>query len=114
MLTRVLARRLPLLVVLALLVLQSRAWAGEAPPLRLGGGSSCLAATGVPGELVTLGERDEAQLMQAAVAGFTWRGVFLVLGLTSLAASLAASRLRDPGFGRWDTDTIRAWPGSRR
>ena len=44
----------------------------------------------------------------AAVAGFTWRGVFLVLGLTSLVASLAASRLRDPGFGRWDTDTIRA------
>ncbi|MDA0165714.1 hypothetical protein OM076_35935 [Solirubrobacter ginsenosidimutans] len=66
-----LSRPLPLLVLLALLVLSGRAWGSEAPPLRLGGGSSCLAATGVPGELVTLGERDEAQLMQAAVAGFT-------------------------------------------
>ena len=42
-----------------------------------------------------------------AVLAFTWRGVFVVLGLLSLAAVLAASRLRDPGVGRWDTQRLR-------
>jgi hypothetical protein len=43
----------------------------------------------------------------AAVLGFTWRGVFVVLGCVSLGACLAALRLRDPGFGRWETEAIR-------
>jgi ABC-type branched-subunit amino acid transport system ATPase component len=37
----------------------------------------------------------------------TWRGVFLVLGLTSLAMSFLAVFLRDPGFGKWDTEKLR-------
>jgi ABC-type branched-subunit amino acid transport system ATPase component len=40
-------------------------------------------------------------------SGLTWRGVFLALGAVSLVVSAAALRLRDPGFGRWDTDRIR-------
>ncbi len=40
--------------------------------------------------------------------GFTWRGTFVALGCMSLVASLSAIRLRDPGFGRWDTEQIRA------
>jgi ABC-type branched-subunit amino acid transport system ATPase component/MFS family permease len=41
------------------------------------------------------------------VLGLTWRGVFLAMGLTSLVAAVVGSRLRDPGFGRWDTDRVR-------
>jgi ABC-type branched-subunit amino acid transport system ATPase component/MFS family permease len=37
----------------------------------------------------------------------TWRGVFVVMGAMSLVAALAALRLRDPGFGRWDTEAVR-------
>jgi ABC-type branched-subunit amino acid transport system ATPase component len=44
----------------------------------------------------------------AAGLGLTWRGVFIVLGALSLLAVLFASRLRDPGFGRWDEQQIRA------
>jgi ABC-type branched-subunit amino acid transport system ATPase component/MFS family permease len=44
----------------------------------------------------------------AAVVALTWRGVFVTMGCVSLAASFAAIKLRDPGFGRWDTDQIRA------
>jgi len=40
--------------------------------------------------------------------GFTWRGVFLGLGVTSTLMTLGAIGLRDPGFGRWDTDQVRA------
>jgi ABC-type branched-subunit amino acid transport system ATPase component/sugar phosphate permease len=43
----------------------------------------------------------------AGVLGFTWRGVFLVFGLTCLAVLPVASRLRDPGFGKWDTKRLR-------
>jgi len=43
----------------------------------------------------------------AGVLGFTWRGVFAVAGLVSLACALGAFRLRDPGFGRWDTQKLR-------
>jgi ABC-type branched-subunit amino acid transport system ATPase component/predicted MFS family arabinose efflux permease len=49
-------------------------------------------------------------LLVALLAGplnLTWRGVFLVLGLTSLAMSLLAVFLRDPGFGKWDTEKLR-------
>jgi ABC-type branched-subunit amino acid transport system ATPase component/MFS family permease len=42
-----------------------------------------------------------------AVLGFTWRGVFLIMGVVCIVAALAAARLRDPGFGRWDTDRVR-------
>ncbi len=38
----------------------------------------------------------------------TWRGVFLAMGIVSFAAAVLAVRLRDPGFGRWDTDRVRA------
>ena len=44
----------------------------------------------------------------ASILGFTWRGVFLCLGFTSIALTLAAIRLRDPGFGKWDTQQLRA------
>ncbi|MDP8910288.1 MAG: MFS transporter, partial [Chloroflexota bacterium] len=44
----------------------------------------------------------------AGVLGFTWRGVFVVFGLLCLAALPGTLRLRDPGFGRWDTERVRA------
>ncbi|MFG1622874.1 ATP-binding protein [Kribbella sp. NPDC049227] len=44
----------------------------------------------------------------ASVAGLSWRGVFLALGLTSLLLTLCAIRLRDPGFGKWDSEQLRA------
>ena len=44
----------------------------------------------------------------ASVAGLTWRGVFLCLGLVSIGMTLFALRLRDPGFGKWDTQRLRA------
>jgi ABC-type branched-subunit amino acid transport system ATPase component len=44
----------------------------------------------------------------AGVLGFTWRGVFLIFGVVSLGAALVGSRLRDPGFGRFDEARIRA------
>jgi len=51
-----------------------------------------------------------APLLVALVAGpldFTWRGVFIFLGLICLVVSLFSIRLRDPGFGRWDTEVLR-------
>jgi ABC-type branched-subunit amino acid transport system ATPase component/sugar phosphate permease len=42
-----------------------------------------------------------------AVLGYTWRGVFVGMGVVCLVAALFAARLRDPGFGRFDTDRIR-------
>jgi ABC-type branched-subunit amino acid transport system ATPase component/sugar phosphate permease len=44
----------------------------------------------------------------ASLGGFTWRGVFLCMGLASIAITLAAVGLRDPGFGKWDTEQLRA------
>ena len=44
----------------------------------------------------------------AAVFALTWRGVFVALGTISFASVLLALRLRDPGYGRWDTEQIRA------
>jgi ABC-type branched-subunit amino acid transport system ATPase component len=43
----------------------------------------------------------------AALLNLTWRGAFLGVALVSLAAAVLSSRLRDPGFGRWDTEQIR-------
>jgi ABC-type branched-subunit amino acid transport system ATPase component/sugar phosphate permease len=44
----------------------------------------------------------------ATVLGFTWRGVFLVFGVVCFAVLPVTFRLRDPGFGRWDTQKLRA------
>jgi ABC-type branched-subunit amino acid transport system ATPase component/predicted MFS family arabinose efflux permease len=43
----------------------------------------------------------------ATILSLTWRGTFVALGAISLAAALTTIRLRDPGFGRWDTEQIR-------
>jgi MFS family permease len=42
-----------------------------------------------------------------SVFNLTWRGVFLVLGALSLLGTTVAFRLRDPGFGRFDTERVR-------
>ena len=39
--------------------------------------------------------------------GFTWRGVFIILGVISLLAAVFSVRLRDPGVGKWDTARVR-------
>jgi ABC-type branched-subunit amino acid transport system ATPase component/MFS family permease len=43
-----------------------------------------------------------------ATAGLTWRGVFVALGGVALLFALAASRLEDPGFGRFDVQQVKA------
>jgi ABC-type branched-subunit amino acid transport system ATPase component len=50
-------------------------------------------------------------LLVALLAGpfnLTWRGVFIALGLVSLCLTLLSLFLRDPGFGKWDTDQLRS------
>ncbi|HZT64349.1 MAG TPA: MFS transporter [Acidimicrobiales bacterium] len=50
-------------------------------------------------------------LLVALLAGvfhLTWRGVFVALGAISIAMALSSLGLRDPGFGRWDTERLRA------
>jgi len=42
-----------------------------------------------------------------AWAGLTWRGVFLFTGAFTLVVAVAALWLRDPGFGRFDTEQLR-------
>lgn len=42
------------------------------------------------------------------VVDLTWRGYFLVAGVLSIVVAFASIRLRDPGFGRWDTQRIRS------
>ncbi len=44
----------------------------------------------------------------AGVLGYTWRGVFVATGIFTACCVLLCLRLRDPGFGRWDTQRIRA------
>jgi ABC-type branched-subunit amino acid transport system ATPase component/MFS family permease len=39
-------------------------------------------------------------------AGLTWRGVFLVVSVVSLAVSVVSVRLRDPGVGKAERDTL--------
>jgi ABC-type branched-subunit amino acid transport system ATPase component/sugar phosphate permease len=39
--------------------------------------------------------------------GLTWRGVFLFTGAFTLVVAVAALRLRDPGFGHFDTEQLR-------
>jgi ABC-type branched-subunit amino acid transport system ATPase component/MFS family permease len=43
----------------------------------------------------------------AGFFGLTWRGIFLVMGIICLMAACYAVRLRDPGFGHWDTGRVR-------
>jgi ABC-type branched-subunit amino acid transport system ATPase component len=43
----------------------------------------------------------------AASLGFTWRGIFIIMGAISLLAAVIAIRLRDPGVGRWDSARVR-------
>jgi ABC-type branched-subunit amino acid transport system ATPase component/MFS family permease len=43
----------------------------------------------------------------AGALGLTWRGVFAVLGVLSIVGVLGAIRLRDPGFGKRDTQQVR-------
>ncbi|HWC36377.1 MAG TPA: MFS transporter [Mycobacteriales bacterium] len=50
-------------------------------------------------------------LLVALLAGpfnLTWRGIFIVLGLISLALTLLSFFLRDPGFGKWDTEQLKS------
>ena len=44
----------------------------------------------------------------AGVLGFTWRGVFVIFGIICLVVIPLTLGLRDPGFGRWDTQRLRA------
>jgi len=41
-------------------------------------------------------------------ADLTWRGVFIVLGVLSLLCVFVAIGLRDPGYGKYDTERLRA------
>ena len=52
-----------------------------------------------------------APLLVSLLAGpfdLTWRGVFIGLGVTSLAISFLSLGLKDPGPGRFDTEALRA------
>ncbi|MCA1702313.1 MAG: MFS transporter [Actinobacteria bacterium] len=44
----------------------------------------------------------------AGALGYTWRVVFMATGTFTVVCALLCVRLRDPGFGRWDTQRIRA------
>ena len=44
----------------------------------------------------------------AGVLGYTWRGVFLVFGIACLIVLPFMLKLRDPGFGHWDTEKLKA------
>lgn len=49
-------------------------------------------------------------LLVALLAGpfdLTWRGVFIGLGIVSTISTLGALGLRDPGFGKFDTEQLR-------
>jgi len=51
-----------------------------------------------------------APLLVAVLAGpldLTWRGVFIGLGIVSTLATLLSLGLRDPGYGKWDTQKLR-------
>ena len=43
----------------------------------------------------------------AVAFDLTWRGIFVTLGVISLLATVASFRLRDPGFGKFDTERVR-------
>ena len=41
------------------------------------------------------------------VFDMSWRAVFVIMGVICLVAVAIASRLEDPGFGRWDTEQVK-------
>ncbi|HSK24585.1 MAG TPA: MFS transporter [Egicoccus sp.] len=41
------------------------------------------------------------------VAGLSWRGIFLAMGGMTLLGAVFSTRLRDPGFGNFDTKRVR-------
>lgn len=45
--------------------------------------------------------------VSAQAFDLTWRGMFLAVGTVSMAGALFSLGLRDPGFGKWDTERIR-------
>ena len=49
-----------------------------------------------------------AVALLAGRLGFTWRGVMVIFGIACVATVPFAMRLRDPGFGHWDTEKLRA------
>ncbi|MCW2779369.1 MAG: transporter [Frankiales bacterium] len=58
-----------------------------------------------------------APLLVALLAGplnLTWRGVFLGLGIVSIATSMLTLGLKDPGSGRFDTEALRAQEHERQ
>ncbi|MBA2609419.1 MAG: MFS transporter [Actinobacteria bacterium] len=58
------------------------------------------------GEVATVGSPLLVALLVGPL-GYTWRGVFVALGVLSAVATVVAVGLRDPGFGRFDTERIR-------
>ena len=48
-----------------------------------------------------------AVALLAGALGFTWRGVFVAFGIACIAVVPFTLRLKDPGFGRWDTQVVR-------
>lgn len=51
-----------------------------------------------------------APLLVALLSGpleLTWRGDFVVMGLVSTLLTLVCLGLRDPGYGKWDTEVVR-------
>ncbi|HWA67187.1 MAG TPA: MFS transporter [Mycobacteriales bacterium] len=50
-------------------------------------------------------------LLVSLLAGpfnLTWRGIFIALGLLSLLLTSVSVFLRDPGFGKWDTEQLKS------
>jgi ABC-type branched-subunit amino acid transport system ATPase component/MFS family permease len=43
----------------------------------------------------------------SGVLGFSWRGVFVAMGVLCVGAAVVSLRLRDPGYGRFDVERVR-------
>jgi ABC-type branched-subunit amino acid transport system ATPase component/predicted MFS family arabinose efflux permease len=43
----------------------------------------------------------------SGIVGLTWRGIFLSMGGISVLLTLLTIGLRDPGYGKWDSDRVR-------
>ena len=57
-------------------------------------------AAGTVGAMLLIG-------LVTGVLGFTWRAVFVAMGVLCVGAALLSLRLRDPGFGRFDVERVR-------
>ena len=76
------------------------------PPRARMRAASAYSAIGVVGIPVVI-----SALLVAGLTGpmhLTWRGVFVVLGFLAIIMTSTSLRLRDPGFGGFDTKRIRA------